>query len=184
MIRRTVESIMVPLAEYATVSQDATLREAVEALRKSQDGFDRNRYRHRAILIFDEHKKIVGKVNLMAILMGLEPKYGGMLADNGPMHVGFTRAYQKDIIEQFGLWETPLEHLCEKAAGIKVKYFMVEPKEEEMIAPMATLDQAIHQIVMGRHQSLLVVKDDNVVGVLRLTDVFEVVVEGIRACET
>lgn len=183
MNKRTVQSIMVPLSEYATVSEDATLREAVEALKKSQDGFDRSKYRHRAILIFDKNQKIVGKVSFMNLLMGLEPKYGDMLSDKGPMHVGFTRTYQRAIIEQFKLWEAPLEHLCEKVARIKVKHFMVAPRDEEKIEPDATLDQAIHQIVLGHHQSLLVVKDEQVVGILRLTDLFEVVAEAIMSCD-
>ena len=32
--------------------------------------------------------------------------------------------------------------------------------------------EAIHQLVMGRHQSLLVTKGKDIVGILRLTDVF------------
>ena len=37
----------------------------------------------------------------------------------------------------------------------------------------ATLDEAVHQLVVGHHQSLLVTDaEKNVVGVLRLTDVF------------
>ena len=45
----TVKELMVPLAQYATVSEDATLLEAVIALKKAQEGFDQTRYRHRAI---------------------------------------------------------------------------------------------------------------------------------------
>ena len=33
--------------------------------------------------------------------------------------------------------------------------------------------QAIHQFVMGHHQSLLVNSGDNIIGVLRVTDVFK-----------
>ena len=50
----TVFELMVPLSEYATVSEDSTLFEAVLALEKAQDEFDKTRYRHRAVLVFDK----------------------------------------------------------------------------------------------------------------------------------
>jgi hypothetical protein len=40
----------------------------------------------------------------------------------------------------------------------------------QMIEPDAPLGQAVHQLVLGHHQSLLVTKGKQVVGVLRLTD--------------
>jgi predicted transcriptional regulator len=76
-----------------------------------------------------------------------------------------------------------LDQICEKAAEIKVKTFMVKPKESELIEPDSALSEAIHQLVLGHHQSLLVTKDKHVVGVLRLTDAVEVVTEAIMACE-
>ena len=45
----TVEELIVPLEEYATVGKDATLYDAVMALEKAQGNFDNNRYLHRAI---------------------------------------------------------------------------------------------------------------------------------------
>lgn len=178
-----VKDIMVPLSEYATVSEDATLSEAVAALKQSQADFDQAKYRHRAILIFDKDNNIVGKVTFRSILQALEPKYDDMLSDTGPTHMGFTRKYQKEMLESLKLWQDPLDKLCEKAAQIKVKTFMVTTKENEMIEPDAPLGEAIHQLVLGRHQSLLVTKDDKVVGILRLTDTFQVVSDAILACE-
>jgi CBS domain-containing protein len=177
-----VKDIMVPLSEYATVTEDATLSDAVAALKKSQENFDQAKYRHRAILILDDDDKIVGKVNFQCILRALEPKYDEMLSDKGAMHVGFTRKYQKAMIESLKLWQDPLDQLCQKAAQIKVSTFMVSPKENEMIEPDAVLGEAIHHLVIGHHQSLLVTKDRVVVGVLRLTDAFQVVSDAVLAC--
>jgi len=178
-----VKELMVPLSEYATVSEDATLKEAVAALKKSQADFDQAKYRHRAVLIYDKANNIVGKVNFQAILKALEPKYDEMLSDRGPAHVGFTRKYQKDMLESLKLWQDPLDQICNKAAEIKVKTFMVKPVDSEMIEPEAPLSEAIHQLVLGHHQSLLVTKDGKVVGVLRLTDTFQVVSDAVLACD-
>jgi CBS domain-containing protein len=180
---KLVKDLMVPLSEYATVSEDATLNEAVLALKQSQANFDQAKYRHRAILIFDADDKIVGKVNLHGILKSLEPKYDDMFSDTEPTHMGFTRKYQKAMFESMKLWQDPLDQICEKAAQIKIKTFMVRPKESAMIEPDAPLGEAIHQLVLGHHQSLLVTQEGRVVGVLRLTDAFEFVCNAIVDCK-
>lgn len=183
MKTRLVKDLMVPLSEYATVSEDATLSDAVAALKKSQQDFDQAKYRHRAILIIGADRQIIGKVDLHAILKTLEPKYEEMLADNGPAHMGFTRKYQKAMFESMKLWQNPMDQICEKAAQIKVNTFMITPKENEFIEPNASLGEAIHQLVLGRYQSLLVKEGTKVVGVLRLTDLFDTVCDAISACD-
>jgi CBS domain containing-hemolysin-like protein len=180
--RKRVMDLMVPLSEYATVSEDATLGEAVAALKKAQTRYDRDKHPHRAILIFNTRGDIVGKVNFLSILRALEPKYEGMLSDMGPWHVGFTRKFQKSMFESLRLWQDPLDKVCKKAARVKVKTFMVAPGESEMVAPETLLGEALHQLVIGHHQSLLVTRDRQVIGVLRLADVFQVVADAVLEC--
>ena len=43
MKTKLVKDLMVPLSDYATVSEDATLNEAVLALKQSQDCFDQTK---------------------------------------------------------------------------------------------------------------------------------------------
>jgi CBS domain containing-hemolysin-like protein len=160
---KLVKDLMVPLSAYATVPEDATLSDAVAALEESQANFNP----HRAILVYNKNNDIVGKISMLSVLRGLEPKYDDMLSDKSLMHVGFTRHFQKIMIEQLELWESPLEHLCEKAARVKVKAFMHKPHEAEFIEVDATLDEAIHQLVIGCHQSLLVTEDKKVVWPVR-----------------
>lgn len=183
MNSKLVRDLMVPLSEYATVSEEATLGEAVVALKKAQAGFDPARHPHRAILIFDKHNNIVGKVNFISVLRALEPKYDDMLSNTGPWHMGFTRKFQKSMFESLRLWRDPLDKLCKKAARMKVKTFMIKSKESEMIEPDAPLGEAIHQLVIGHHQSLLVAQEQRVVGVLRLADVFQFVADAVLECK-
>jgi hypothetical protein len=84
-----VKSLMVRLSEYATVPEAATLLEAVKTLRKAQDEFGRNRYQHRAILVFDGNNHIVGKLSQHDVIEALEPKYKrmGSSVDHGAMVV-------------------------------------------------------------------------------------------------
>jgi len=44
------------------------------------------------------------------------------------------------------------------------------------------LDKAIHQFIMGCHLSLLVTRQGEIVGILRLIDVFMEIVDNIKAC--
>jgi CBS domain containing-hemolysin-like protein len=54
--------------------------------------------------------------------------------------------------------------------------------EGEYVSEDATLDVAIHQIIMGHHQSLLVTGDGKIVGILRLTDVFAALFHKMKEC--
>jgi CBS domain-containing protein len=179
-----VKDIMVPLAEYATCSSDATLNEAVMALEKAQQEFHEERYRHRAILVYSKEKKIVGKVSQMDVLRALEPRYKD-LGESSMTRFGFSKTFLKSMMEHFRLWEKPLEEICRKAAGLKVKDVMYTPGEGEYVQEDASINEAIHQLVMGHHQSLLVTEAESgeIVGILRLTDVFMVAWQAMRACK-
>lgn len=183
MKTKIVEDLMVPLAEYATVSKDATLYEAVAGLEKAQEDYIKSHYPHRAILVYDENRKIVGKISQLDILRALEPQYDQMLEKKGGSlaRFGFSRDFQKSMLEQYKLWDEPLGNICKKAAEIKVGGFMYTPGQDEYVEKDATLDEAIHQLVLGHHQSLLVTEKGQIVGILRMTDVFMAVFEAIMS---
>lgn len=178
-----VKDLMVPLSEYATVSQEATLYDAVLALEKAQQTFDPEKHRHRGVLVLDEHNKVVGKLGQLDILKTLEPKYAE-IGDLDPLsRAGFSPEFLKSMIEKFALWDKPLTDICSKAAGLKVKDIMYTPTEGEYVEENASLGEAIHQLVMGHHQSLLVTRGTEIVGILRLVDVFKRVCEAMKTCE-
>ena len=179
-----VNELMVPLSEYATVSEDATLHEAVLALEKAQEKFEdkHTRYRHRAILILDKDQKVVGKLSQLDVLKALEPKYRDMLEGKGSHRFGFSKKFMQSMLQEYHLFANPLEDICRKAGGKNVKEFMYTPEEGEYVEEDASLDQAIHQLVLGHHQSLLVTRDEKIVGVLRLTDVFAAVFHKMKEC--
>jgi CBS domain-containing protein len=180
----TVKDLMVPLHEYATVSEDATLFEAVMALEKAQSEFDQNRYRHRAVLILGKDGDVVGKVSQLDILRALEPKYGDMGNQVPLSRFGYSSKFMTSLLEKFSLWDTPIHDICKKSVGLKVASFMYVPSEGEYISQNASLPEAIHLLVMGHHQSLLVTKDEKIVGILRLTDVFKGITQVVKTCNT
>jgi CBS domain-containing protein len=179
----TVESLMVPIEEYATVSEDTTLYEAVKALEKAQEEQDRKRYHylHRAILVLDKNGEIEGKVSQLDVLMALEPKYKDMGNMKAISRAGFSADFLKSMMETVALCNIPFTDMCARAADLKVKEFMGSVSENEYVEADAALCEAVHIFVMGHHQSLLVTRDGEIIGILRLTDVFKEVFQTMES---
>ncbi len=183
MKTRMVKDLMVPLQEYATVNEEASLYAAVLALEEAQKRFHQDRYKHRAILVLDMSGRVAGKLSQLDVLKGLEAGYKKMGDFKGISHTGFSTEFIKSMVDKYDLWKKPLEDICRRSPHIKVKDIMYTPTEGEYVPMDATLDQAIHQLVVGHHQSLLVTKDGKeIVGILRLTDVFQEISERIKEC--
>lgn len=183
MKTKIVKNLMVPASEYVTVFKETTLHEAVAVLEKAQADFDPERHRHRGILVYDENNKIVGKIGQIDVLRALEPKYDEIMKSDTFVRTGLSPMYQKSMIEQYMLWNKPLNDICRKASELKVESFMQAPTEGEYIDENASLDKAIHQFIMGCHLSLLVTRQGEIVGILRLIDVFMEIVDNIKACK-
>ncbi len=180
MKRIKVKELMVPLKGYATVPREATLREAVLALEKAQMTLDPSQHKHRAILVLDESGKVVSKITMKNILVALEPNYGKVEGMDVLERSGFSPDLIKDMLEDCVLWAEPAQFFCERAAKLKVSDFIQTPAEGEYIDDNASLGEAIHQLVVSPFHSLLVSSGDEVVGILRLSDVFTKICDIIK----
>ena len=61
---------------------------------------------------------------------------------------------------------------------------MQTPSEGEFIEAEAYLDMAIMQLVTGRHISLLVTRNKEIIGILRMTDAFAAVFHIMKESKT
>lgn len=179
-----VKDLMVPIAEYATVPESATLFEAVSALEKAQEHFQQNRYSHRAVLIMDKHKKVVGKLSQMDFLCALEPWDDNLEQIRKFKQFGFTRKAVALQQEEYLKTSPPILDVYSKAAAKKVTLFMQRPTEGEYVDENASLDMALHQLTAGSNLSLLVTRGAEIVGVLRLADVFAAVYHSMKISES
>jgi len=177
-----VKDLIVPMSEYATIREDATIFDAVAALEKAQEEFDATRYRHRAILVLGAGGKVVGKLSQLDILRSLEPKYEDMKDSRGLSKLGFSKSFMLSMLEAYRLFDKPMEAICRKAAQQKVSQYMHAPTEGEFIDEDAGLDEAIHLLILGHHQSLLATRNGEIIGILRLTDVFAAVFHAMKEC--
>jgi CBS domain-containing protein len=183
MKTKTLKDIMTPLSEYATISEEASLYEAAVALDKAQKDFEQDRSRHRLLLIVDKNGEVMGKVSQLDVLRALEPK-GELIGDSRSLRrFGISREYLKPMLKQCRFWEKPLIDLCKASGKLQVKRLLHAPAEGEFVDENASLTEAIHQLALEHHQSLLVTRGKKIVGILRQRDIFKEIVETLSVCE-
>lgn len=169
-LARFVKDLMLPLDNYAVVQEDATLIEAYCALEEAQKKLPPDRQPSRAVLVTDKKGKIIGKVGQLAFLKELEPKYGKM-GDLGALsRVGLSSDFITTMMENMDLWKESFADICRRANTKTVKEAM-HPVTES-IDEDAHLSVAVHKIVMFQTLSLLVTRGNQIVGILRLSDLF------------
>lgn len=179
MDEKRVKDLMVSLDEYPVVSQDATLRQAVLALEEAQKRLPGGRQPYRAVLVVDEKKRIVGKIGQLAFLAALEPRYD-VIGDLDALSVaGVSEEFVASMMEHYRFFQERLSDLCARSSRVLVKDVM-RPVTQS-VDENATLRETIHRIVMWQTLSLLVTRDDAVVGLVRLSDLFDAVAEQFKA---
>ncbi|MFH2219279.1 MAG: CBS domain-containing protein [Pseudomonadota bacterium] len=178
-----VKDLMRPVSEYTAISAEANLYEAAAALLEAQLKFEQNPKLHKILLITDENEKIVGKISQLDVLRFLEPK-GKPIGSSGSLsRFGVSDGYLKPMLRQCKFWDKPLIDLCRDAGRLKVKRLVHAPVEGEFVEEDASLTEAIHQLALEHHQSLLVTRGKEIVGVLRQIDIFKEVYETLSTCE-
>ncbi|MCU0690640.1 MAG: CBS domain-containing protein, partial [Polyangiaceae bacterium] len=174
---KTVKDLMLSIEDYATVSEHSTIRDALAALSKSQLGLTYDRHHHRAVLVLDKEGRVIGKLTHWAILRSLQPK-----AFNDEDYEALSRSgLSQDFIQSVGRlvpFHGSLTRMCQRATQVKVRDAMVPARES--IDEQAPLVEAINQMVLLHMQSMLVTRDGRVVGILRMSDVFEEIADMIR----
>ena len=178
MKSKMVKEIMAPVSQYTAISQEATLYEAILALKTDQEKLDP------VILVHNERQKIIGVVTRLDVLRGLEHAYKKIGDLRYVSHSGFSPEFIKSLIDQYGFWQRPLGDICSKSVDTKIKDFMYTPKEGEFVEQNASLDEAIHQLIMGNHHNLLVTRNQEIVGILSLNDMFSEIYRRTKVCET
>jgi len=181
MKTRTVKDLMIPISEYKTIPEEALMYDAARALKTSQSEFEKYSGRPRTIVV-RENNRPVGVVGQHELLKALEPRYEEAGISGRTTLSGFSSDFLRSMLRAFKFWDRPLSSLCEKAIQLRVKDFMEFPSDSECVDQDATLDEAIHQLIVGNHDTLFVMRQGEIAGMLRLVDVFKEVESSIEAC--
>ncbi len=157
----SVSDLAISLEDYTHISPQDTLADALDALVRSMVGpvGRPSRPRDRGILVKASDGQIIGKLSIWDLLTGLTPTFEPPLDPYG-------------AVDDRVLWSQWLRpEIAKRAREIKVRDLMRKSPKYETIDETAPLDLAVHRLIRGRHLSLLVTRGDQVVGILRLSDV-------------
>ena len=166
----TVEALMLPLTDYTSVSEDATLYDAFIALEGALHGVqkaDPSHPRDFAVLVLDAEGQVLGRLVVWDILAGLEPQ---TIKSIDPLA----------MVEDYSAWRQPLANLATKARTIKVRNLVRALSKEEYIDATTSVDQALDRMIRSRLLSLIVTRNDKPVGIMRVVDVFSEVCEVVK----
>lgn len=168
MSNRHIRDILVPLEEFPQVASDTTLRNAYALLheRHMSGGW---RFRH--MLVFDDRTTLVGILSLQDLLRALMPDYikASLSAlDSGPA---------PDYSGLSLLWQDGFDAQCARVADSPVAAHMT-PVRHTIPADAPWTQAAYLMIAHGVHM-LPVLDDQQLIGVVRIVDVFNQAAERV-----
>jgi len=175
--QRYVIDVMLPLDEYAVVSEDDTVYEAFIALEEAQKKRSEGRQKHRAVLVKNSNNEIVGKLGHLGFLKALDPGYKNLGELDVISKAGLTKEFITSMMKNFELLQDDLDDIRIRTKTIKLKDVMRPMTEQVDIND--TINEAIHKIIMWQILSVLVTKGGKVVGILRLSDLYDEVSKNI-----
>lgn len=181
MSDKRVRDLMLALSEYATIDADRTIQEALQALSKAQLGLDNDRHHHRAVLVIEQDGRVIGKLSHWAVLRALQPKFLRQADLESMVRAGVPEEFVESMRKQVVGYAGNLERMCHHAAQVKARDAMVPVLES--IEDLAPLTEAIQEMILKHCQSMLVTRAGEVIGILRLSDVFDEIATRIRNAE-
>ncbi len=174
-----VKDFTVPIGKFPMISETATFAGAVMALDRAQEEFMAGKREQRILLVCDSENKIVGKLSPIDVVRGLEPDFDRIVDPQASSFVSTTYVIDS-MKDQLLLWTKPLDDLCNTAKDVKIKDFIHKPAPSQIIGAEDSLNAAFHRFVLYRHDSLFVMEDQKLVGMLRFTDVYKEIVRKIK----
>ena len=178
-----VKDLMTSFECFPRVYEDDSLFEAVQALDGGRHKLDSKGHRFMAVLVCAKSGKVMGKLNRVDILTCLEPEYLTNDELRKVSRFGLTPEFLHSMLDNFDLWKSPLQDICRKSFDRKVGELVAHQQTAMSIEVEATLNSAVHQLIMSRCQELLATSGGEAVGLLRLVDVFDQVAEQMKACQ-
>lgn len=178
----TIQDLMTHVDDFPRIPDNTPFYEVISSLEKSLLDFQTGKSKQRTLLVEDVDGNILGKITPKDVIKGLEPQYDKIdsFTDNiryGVPHI--VETMKKDYM----LWQKPLDDLCRKAGEIKAANMITRPGELQSLNISESMDQAFHLFVTTGHDSLYVMEDEKIVGLLRFTDIYNAIRGIVQACK-
>lgn len=162
----TVKDHLTPLAGYPHVRDTATLRDVFATLQATYGSAEQ----FRNVLVLDGHDRLVGTLALRDLLQALLPDY----LRHRPTHL---EGAADDVESLAPLWQEDCSEQCREAAAMAAGPHA--NKVAATVGPDDPLTKAIYLMATTGANVLPVIGDKQVLGVLRLVDVFAEVTKAV-----
>jgi len=141
--------------EITTIAADATIQQAVEKLAELDRSEQSGVLESQSLLVVDEEGRLEGLIAMLDILTGIEPPF------------------MREAEHLAALtWDGMFDDLVTQAENRTVAEAMVPVGQLEVVEPDDRLMTVVELMVRKQQLRLPVVEDDELVGIVRLYDVF------------
>jgi CBS domain-containing protein len=155
---KQVKDLMIPLEDYPHIPSWFSLRQAMAIVREEAVEFE-NTFELRAVLVFDEKYQLMGILTLRDIIKGLEPRF---LHESGLVNADPSLMIRMADLFDPGLTEASLKPVSEVMSPIKVT-----------IQGNDSIAKAVFLMIKEDVGLMPVIQDDKVIGMIRLSDLFQ-----------
>ena len=168
----TVATLMIPLARYPHIRADAPIHEAILLIHKGLAQPELSGFRR--ALVLGQDNVLIGFVNMSILLLGLEPDvlrtqpggtYEGYASKPGSEHGMAVEIFWDRMLNE-GFGQEPDQSVGEVAQAATIT-----------VTPEDKLARALQLMLSEKLLALPVVKNHQVLGVIRLIEIFERVVQ-------
>ena len=164
---KKARDIMISIADYSTVSVNATVREALDKLMTSFKSLVSSNLimetGHRSLLVLDDKQDLVGILSIMDLIKGVLPAYISASQSDKLQSIRYSPMF-------WGGWDGLFSIQMKTLADKKVGELMSEPPP--MIDENTNLMQVADLIFKKQKRRLVVTSENKVIGIIREQDLF------------
>jgi CheY-like chemotaxis protein len=164
LAEKSVREVMIPIEEYTTLSQQSTIKEAIDKLRKSFSAkVSTSRIMetgHRSIVVFDDRGECIGVLAIIDLLRAIMPGYLSAPKPSTADSVQYSPMFWTDMFSREVM----------RLASKKIKEVM-SPAPRTIDAD-ANLMEAAYTMIYQNKRRLAVMDSGKVIGIIREQDLF------------
>jgi len=167
--KQVVKDCIIPIDRYPHLRDSQTLSDAVQILLSYTCG-NEGRLQYGGVLIINESNQLTGCLNLQTILRALDRR----LADSPGGFEGKDGKYPDLAF----LWEESFFRKCSEKHDIPIKDFMIS--SNTIVKGSDPLLKALSIMLHNNEIFLPVSEDGNIIGVIRLEEIFTAICSACR----
>ena len=176
-----ISELMRPVDEFPRISDQTFFFEVMLALRTANEEYLAGAAKQRVLLVEAQDGHILGKISPKDVVRGLEPQYDKIDSFKDDIRYGLPQIVES-MKRDYMLWQEPLSDLCRKAGEIKAERMVVKPGPIDSVKLTDRMDTAFHLFATTGHDSLFVMDGEDIVGLLRFSDIYKAICQVVSAC--